>query len=585
MIKVKHNIFKASILILAVSAGCQKALIPDDDTTGGEEPSDYVWDTSMVINIVLNGNSISVTPDVADVSGSKVTIKSAGTYSITGSLSNGQIVVDSDDDAPVRLILDGVNISCSSSAPVFVSDADKVIIMLEKGTDNVLTDGTSYSTSGEPNAALFSNSFMTIYGEGSLTVTGNYKDGISTDDGLLIKSGTISVTSADDAIRGKDYIIIRDGNITVNSKGDGLKSDNEEDAGLGYITIDTGTINITSTGGDAINARIDLTINDGMFNIVSGGGASAVSTTTTTTTPGGGPISPGGGGGGTSGGYSGTVSVKALKAAVNLTIKKGTFTISSADDAIHSNNAVSITDGTFGIATGDDAIHATSSITINGGTVNVSKCYEGLESASITVNSGNVSIVSTDDAINGTKGTATESNDGSNVYINGGSIYINASQGDGLDSNGNATITGGTVIVHGPQSAPEVGFDINGTFNISGGFFIATGPNSGNMIETPASSSSQYSIKVTSSSILSTTTLFNIQDAGGNSLVTFKPVRSVYYLVFSSSALKNGSTYSIFTGGITTGTNTNGIYLDGTYSGGTLKKIFTISNKITSVSF
>jgi hypothetical protein len=575
------NILITLILVLSIFTGCQKTYIPDDDETGEEEPTDYIWDTSTVVHIVLNGNSVSVTPDVAEVKGSKVTITSAGTYSISGILTDGQVIIDSPDDAPVRLLLNNVNITCTKSAPVFVSDAGKVIIKLEKETENYLTDGSTYSSSGEPNAALFSNSFMTIYGEGSLTVTGNYKDGISTDDGLLIKNGTISVTSADDGIRGKDYIIIREGSITINSTGDGLKSDNEEDADLGYIIIDTGIINITSANGDAINAQSDLTINDGVFDIMSGGGASAVSTPTTTT--GGRPGQPGGGQ--TSGGYSGTVSVKALKANVNLNIMKGKFVINSADDAIHSNNSVNISNGTFAISTGDDAIHASSSITIDSGTIEILKCYEGLESASITVNNGYVSVISSDDAFNATKGSATEMNDGSNLYINGGNIYINASQGDGIDSNGNVSMSGGTVIVNGPQSSPEVGFDINGTFNISGGWFIATGPNSGNMIETPSTSSSQYSVKVTTSSNISSSTLFHIEDASGNNLITFKPVRSVYYLVFSSSALKNGSSYSIYTGGTSTGTNVDGVYYEGIYSGGTLKKTFTISGKITSISF
>lgn len=418
---------------------------------------------------------------MADIKGSTITITRAGTYSLTGSLDDGQVIVDSDDDAPVRLILNGANISCSSGAPLFISDAEKAIIILEQEKENFLTDGTTYSTTGEPNAALFSNSFMTIYGEGSLTVKGNYNDGISSDDGLLIKSGNITVTAADDAIRGKDYLIIRDGNITVTSKDDGLKSDNETDADRGYINIEAGTISIASTSGDAIDANL--------------------------------------------------------------------------------------------------------SITIDGGTIIVSKCYEGLESPSITVNGGNICIASTDDAFNATMGTATEWNDGSNIIITGGNIFINASKGDGLDSNGNVTMTGGTVIVHGPSSAPEVGFDINWTFNLNGGLFIATGPNSGHMIETPATSSSQYSIKATASAALSSTTLFHLQDGSGSNILTFKPLRSAYYIVFSSPDLKDGSSLSIYTGGTSTGTNVNGIYADGTYSGGTLKKTFTISSKVTSVSF
>jgi hypothetical protein len=319
----------------------------------------------------------------------------------------------------------------------------------------VTLNGTSYITEdGEPNAALFSNTYLSIFGQGSLEITAKYNDGISSDDELIIKNGNISVTAADDGIRGKDYLIISSGYFTINVKGDGLKSDNEDDNTLGFIVIDSATANITASG-DGIAAQTKLTITDGYFNIKSGGGAPS-----TISTGGTGGFQPPGGGR-TSGGYTGTVSAKALKALSSLKIENGTFILSSTDDAIHSNNE---------------------------------------------------------------------------------------------------------VIIEG------------------GNFKIATGPNSGNMIEVPSSASSQYSVKVTIASRLSSSTLFHIEDASGNDLVTFKPVRSVYYLVFSSSALVSGSTYSIYTGGSSTGTYSDGIYTGGTYSGGTLKKTFTISAKITSVS-
>lgn len=105
------------------------------------------------------------------------------------------------------------------------------------------------------------------------------------------------------------------------------------------------------------------------------------------------------------------------------------------------------------------------------------------------------------------------------------------------------------------------------------------------MIEVPSTSSSQYSVKATSSATLSSSTLFHFQDASGNEIVTYKPVRNTYYLVVSTPALTSGSSYSIYTGGSSTGTLTDGIYTAGIYSGGTLKKTFTISSKISSVSF
>ena len=581
MIRNKLNILALSLIALFAAAACQKYYpeTRDDDENVDEDPSDYTWDTSTYALITLNGTSVTVNPEnAASVNGTKITILTAGTYKVTGSLSDGQIIINSQDDANVRLILSGATINCSTSAPVYVLDARKTIINLEEGTQNYLTDGTTYILSdGEPSAALFSNSDLSVYGKGSLTVKANYNDGISCDDGLIIKSGTISVTAADDGIRGKDYIIIRNGNITIQSKGDGLKSDNETNTSLGFITIDSAVIKIDATAGDGISAQTNLEISDGSFAIATGTYSAKGAEDLT-------PPGPGGGGN-TGGGYTGTISEKGIKGLTGVKIEKGTFTIRSADDAIHTNSAVTINGGTFSISSGDDAIHADAAVTINGGTLVVSTSYEGIESASIIFNDGNLNLTSTDDGLNATMGAAVENNDGSIAKINGGYIVVNSSTGDGLDSNGNLTITGGTVIIHGPQSAPEVGFDVNGTFSMAGGFLIASGPNSGNMIETPASSSAQYSLKITMSSMLSTSTLFHIQDAAANDLVTYKPVRSVYYLVFSSSLLASVSTYSIYTGGSSSGTYKDGLYTGGTYSGGTLKKTFTVSGKVTNVSF
>lgn len=564
------------VVTLLSFLSCEKTFVTKDDASETEDTTDYIWDTANVVQITLNSSSITVDPSVATVSGSKVTITSAGTYNITGTLTDGQIIVKTEDEGNVRLILSGVNINCSSGSPLYISKAKKAIVILSNGTDNYMSDGTTYTlVNGEPGGTIFSNSYLSFSGEGSLTVTANYKDGISSDDGLLFNCGKISVTSADDGIRGKDFVIVRKGNITIKSKGDAIKSDNDESDLLGYISIDYGIFDIIASAGDAINAQTKLTITDGIFNITTGSGA-VIST---------GSANPGGPGGGGSSGYSGTISEKALKATVSLKIEKGTFSINSADDALHSNTDIVVNDGNFTIASGDDAIHADGSIIINGGTLNISKCYEGMESPSITVNGGDISLVSVDDSFNATMGSATESNDGSCLYINGGNIMVNTSGGDGIDSNGSVVMTSGTVIAHGPASSPEVGIDVNGSFNVSGGLLLASGPNSGNMIEAISTTSSQYCIKTTISSTLSSATLFHIQNAEGVDLVTYKPVRTTYYIVFSSPELESGVSYSIYTGGTSTGTLNKGLYSGGTYSGGTLKKTVTISSKLTSVSF
>lgn len=580
------------VLCLFVSfsiLSCKKYYAEDEkdgssgDSSGTEESGDYLWNASDLINISLSDNSSTADNSSVTIAGSKITITEPGNYIISGTLSNGQIVVKSADEGVVRIILDNVSITCSNNAPLYIKKATKAILVLSDNSVNTLSGGTSYQTDSdnEPNAALYSKTYLAFYGTGSLAVTSRCLDGICSKDGLVIKNGNISVTAVDDGLRGKDYIVMHDGTLTVTSGGDGIKSDNDSDNSLGYITVENGSLNVTA-GGDGISAVTNIKIANGIFDIKTGGGVTAkLGTTEDEGAP------PPGGGGTTSGGYTGTVSAKGLKGLASVTIDNGTISINSADDAIHTHNAVLINGGNIDIATGDDGIHAESSIIINGDKVNISKSYEGIESAAITINGGEIYVAATNDGINATKGTVsggTESNDGSMFTMNSGSLAVTASAGDGIDSNGNLTIAGGTIIVHGPPSQPEVAMDYNGTCNVTGGYFVMSGPYS-NMTQGASSSSSQYSFKLVTSSALSASSIFHIQDADGKNIVTFKPDRAYTSVIFSSPDIKSGASYSIYTGGSSTGTNSNGLITGGLYTPGTLKKTFSVSSKITSVTF
>ncbi|HPS13143.1 MAG TPA: carbohydrate-binding domain-containing protein [Prolixibacteraceae bacterium] len=757
-----------------------------------ESNGDYTWESSSEVTIDLDGKSATINGSGATASDSVVTISSAGNYRISGTLSDGQIVVNTEDSGNVRLILNNAEIGCSSGVPVYIKKSAKTILILSDNSSNKITDESSAAdtTSGTPNAAIYSLYNLSLSGNGSLTVSSKNNSGIASAKGFIIASGTINVTSGKAALHGKDYLVVESGNITLNAGGDGLKSDNEEDETKGYVAILSGTLDITSKG-DAIVARTDAIISSGKITIVSGsegdtstsskgikglenviidngtidltctdnaihskgnitinGGSLSIATSQTgangidsdsiisvtggtfditingdqskaikssgTITLNGGDMtiktsgnviletsgsgnepsyctamkadgnitiggsnititSSGKGGKGISSdanftmasGYlsitttgagatytnsSGTTdSYNATCISTNgtTTILGGTVILSSSgsagkgitsngaltfgDDsnspkvtitttgskitvsggsssggnfggpggggssssanyssakAVKSDAAITINNGTITISSSDDGIKSEKSITVNNGSISVTKSTEAMESPSITINDGYVSLVASDDGFNATAGLTaggTENDDGSILTINGGTVAVSTTTGDGIDSNGSLNITGGTIIVQGPNSSPELGMDVNGSSIVSGGLLMISGPNSGNMIEAPSSSSTQYCVKVTSSSI--GTNMFRVEDASGNEIFTFKPVRSAYYIVFSSPALKSGSSYSIYTGGSSTGISTNGYYTSGTYSGGTLKKSFSISSKISYVSF
>lgn len=520
---------------------------------------------SGVVQISLQGNTISVEGDGVTVEGSRATITTAGTYTISGTLEDGQIMVDTDDEETVYLILNGVTISNSTSAPIYIKEATAIEMVLADNSDNYLSDASSYiyasAEEDEPNAALFSDDLLVISGNGSLTVEGNYNDGIAGKDGLIITGGAITVTAADDGIRGKDYLVVEDGYITVNAGGDGLKSDNEEDATLGYISVTGGALNITA-GGDGMQAQSDLVVTAGDITVVAGGGSGV-------------PLAA-------------DLSAKGLKAEVNLALDGGTFTINAADDALHSNTNITINGGTYTLASGDDGVHGESTLTINNGEIQITDSYEGLEGATITINAGNIMLVSSDDGVNAAGGTATAGGGrggamgGGNymLYINGGTLVLDAG-GDGLDANGTITMTDGVVVVNGPTERMNGALDVDGGFTISGGTLIAVG--SSGMATAPGGSSSQNSLLLNFTAVQAAGTPIHIEDSAGNTLLTFTPTKAYQSLAYSSPTLQSGQSYEVYLGGSVTGNAANGISTDGSYSGGTAYTTFTVSGVLTQI--
>ncbi|MFZ5916036.1 MAG: carbohydrate-binding domain-containing protein [Chloroflexota bacterium] len=546
-----------------------------------DDASDYVWDSAQVVNIALNGSTIAADGAGVTVDGSTATITAAGTYSLSGSLIDGQIVVDTQDEATVRLVLNGVEIHSNTSAPIYVANAEETVIILADNSENYFSDGESYvfadPEEDEPNAALFSQDDLTLSGGGSLTVEGHYNDGIASKDGLVISGGTITVNAVDDGIRGKDYLVVKGGTVTVTAQGDGLKSDKDQDAAKGYIAIEGGIIHVTS-GGDAIQAQTDVMIAAGKVTLTAGGGNNSR--------------------------IDAETSAKGIKAGVSVHIDGGAFDIDAADDAIHSNGSLVINDGAFVMATGDDAIHADSTLEINGGQIHIRASYEGLESAVITINEGDFYITSSDDAINvaggndasgtnwgpgappgggpgrgGMPGQDTFAYSGDYfLYINGGYIVIDAG-GDGLDSNGAIEMTGGVVVVNGPTENMNGALDYLGSFNITGGFLVAAG--SAGMAEAPSESSTQNSVLLNLNGTLQAGTLIHIRTSGGDEILTFVSIKPYQSIVLSAPELAIGTTYEVYYGGSSTGAEKDGLYQGGSYTAGSPYTSFTVSSVVT----
>ena len=599
----KKLILALTIISLCISSiSCLKTTTDISDTTSTIETTNNNED-NISGNLILDeelgditatislGSTINVSGNSVTVDNNKITITNGGTYVITGTSSDAQIIVDSASEENVYLVLNNANLTCSNSAPIYVKSAKNAIVVLPDGTENTITDSETYtledSTTDEPNAAIFSKDDLTIKGTGSLIVNANYNNGITSKDDLKITSGNISVTSADDGLMGKDSITIKGGNINIIASGDGLKSTNTEDTSKGYILIEGGTLNINSEN-DGIQAETNVNITDGTINITSGGGSINSSTKTDNMQN---PWGQWGQNNSSSNSTSDTSSAKAIKAVSNITIDGGNFNIDSSDDSLHSNDSLIINGGTFEISSGDDGIHSDTTLEINGGDINIAKSYEGIESTTITINDGNIHLISSDDGLNAAGGNDSSSmngrpgqnsfssSSGGSITINSGYVYIDAT-GDGIDANGSIEMNYGTVIVSGPENNGNGALDYDSSCNINGGLFIAAG--SSGMAQSVSTSSKQNSVSIFLSS-QSADTLINIKNESGEDIITFAPSKTYQSVVISSPKLESNSTYTVYSGGSSTGTSIDGLYTDGNYSSGTEAGTFTTSNTVSTI--
>ena len=431
----------------------------DETKDGGAETDETKADESVTNETETASSGVSI-------SGNIITITKEGTYVLFGALSEGQIVVDA-DSAKVQLVLDNADITCASSAAIYVKNADKTFITLAEGSENILMNTAEYEAIDDNNidAVIFSKDDLTLNGKGTLTINSEYGHGIVSEDDLKLVGGIYNITAENHALSGKDSVRIAEGTYNLTSGKDGIHSENADDDEKGFVYIASGDFTIESTG-DGIDASYVVQIDDGDFDITAGGG-SENATKTHNDIPGGGTGGKMGGGapGGdkpsgeaSSGGPSSdsdsgkqsgqtppdkpdgdsfdgsrpdekasdnagsqtaqtppdksgkdtsdadSTSTKGIKSDGALYVNGGTYTINSADDSFHSNSDVTINDGTYTISSGDDGIHADSALLVNGGTITVTESYEGLEGLNITINDGKIDITASDDGMNAAGG-------------------------------------------------------------------------------------------------------------------------------------------------------------------------------------
>ena len=503
----------------------------DVDTHYSEQ--DLSWDTSSETAIDLSNPTAT---DGVTVEDGTLTITKAGTYKLSGEYQ-GQIKVETADSDAVRLVLDNANITNSSGAALNVVNADEVILYSASGTTNTISDGADYTATGEddPDAVVYSKADLTIAGEGTLKVNGNHEDGIHTSDGLVIASGTLEVNAANTGIKGKDYVDILGGTINVTAQQDGIKSTNDTDEGQGWTRLSNGTVTVNA-GDDGFKASRVVEISGGSLTVEQ--------------------------------------SDEGIEAQY-INVSGGDVNVTSADDGMNASLKTSDSESTDSSAntsdTADQQQNNQQQGSIPGG--QQSGTSGTAQQQNNTQNQGNQNMgqppampggnAQDGTSQNGTTGTGQQGmgqppqggmpGGGGGTFevvdaainVSGGHVTVNA-EGDGIDSNGVTTLSGGTLIVNGPSQGGNAALDTNGDLLLNGATVLSG--STADMFEAPSTNSTSGYLKLTNSSGFEQGSTVQVADSSGKVVANYKVTKSNVQLVLvSSSSIVKGQSYTVYT--------------------------------------
>lgn len=437
---------------------------------------------NIVESEVKTPKLVEDSPDVASATVyDGETITKAGTYRISG--EQGDVIVDA-GDADVVLILDNATIA----GQINVVSADKV---------QVHPVGSSTVTATAPDsAAIYSHADLMLSGDGTVTVhsEGEGADGIASSDDLALYSGTWKVTAADDAFRGKDSASVLGGHLDATAGDDGVRSDVA-------VHLSGGTVDVNA-GGDGVHSDVALLIDGGDVTVAS--------------------------------------STEGLEAGL-LSISDGTVNLTSSDDGINGSGATSV-DATTEQEQQEQSEEAAGPQPPEG----MPEPPQGMQEPPQGMQQPQEGMQPPQQggASGGQPRAGMEQSTGEQIVISGGTVKVNAA-GDGIDSNGDLRINGGTVLVFGPSDGANGTFDYAGSFSIDGGTVIGLG--SAGMPADPTGGTQSFISAHLDSSV--TGGAVTIADSSGTVIATIEAGDKPFALVqYSSDKISAGQSYTVKAG-------------------------------------
>lgn len=523
----------------------------DTEFTDREKSGSYK--ASEAVKITLNKTTATVSGSGVKADGSTITITEEGVYIVSGTLEDGQIIVDASDSDKVQIVLDGVHINCKTNAAIYVREADKVFITLAENSSNTLGGGNEYTQIDDNtvDGVIFSKSNLVCNGTGSLTIEADYKHGIVSKDDLVITGGTYKIAAADNGITAKDQIKILNGSFDIDAANSAVKAKNTDDAELGNIYIAGGIFTIEAEQ-DGFHATGSIVVDDGTITVNSGDDGFHAELDTVI--------------------HGGTILVEKSNEGLEgkrVVVNGGDITINASDDGINAANSGddgvnAINPGANAVGSGDDDSNAASSNNDSSAAVNsgddgsISGEADGKEPQQMppdTENGSDMQPSQDFDPENApSDGDAPQKMQGgpggggnSELYIKitGGTLTVSA-DGDGLDSNGGLLVTGGTTIVYGPTSDGDSALDYDGSAIATGGTLAAIG--SAGMTESFSEDSTQPVITYYCTETQSAATTITLTDSDGSALFTIAPEKAYASIVFTCSEMKLDATYTLTAG-------------------------------------
>lgn len=539
----------------------------DTEFTDREKSGSYK--ASEAVKITLNKTTATVSGSGVKADGSTITITEEGVYIVSGTLEDGQIIVDASDSDKVQIVLDGVHINCKTNAAIYVREADKVFITLAENSSNTLGGGNEYTQIDDNtvDGVIFSKSNLVCNGTGSLTIEADYKHGIVSKDDLVITGGTYKIAAADNGITAKDQIKILNGSFDIDAANSAVKAKNTDDAELGNIYIAGGIFTIEAEQ-DGFHATGSIVVDDGTITVNSGDDGFHAELDTVI--------------------HGGTILVEKSNEGLEgkrVVVNGGDITINASDDGINAANSGddgvnAINPGANAVGSGDDDSNAASSNNDSSAAVNsgddgsISGEADGKEPQQMppdTENGSDMQPSQDFDPENApSDGNAPQNFDPGNapsdgdapqkmqggpggggnselyIKITGGTLTVSA-DGDGLDSNGGLLVTGGTTIVYGPTSDGDSALDYDGSAIATGGTLAAIG--SAGMTESFSEDSTQPVITYYyCTETQSAATTITLTDSDGSALFTIAPEKAYASIVFTCSEMKLDATYTLTAG-------------------------------------